>query len=290
MLKFSLKLLAILIISFNINAKVIVNEIDTSSSNILNSLFSKAKLNNWKLLEYGDLITKVACEFINTPYVSGTLEGNYETCRITLTGLDCVTFVENVLNISRIIKQNKYSINDLFDAIIQTRYRDGIVSGYTSRLHYTSDWIFQNSKNQIFMDITNSLGGEKIKFSVNFMSKNPQYYKSLANNPELIPQIMSQENEISTRDYYFVPKSKVQQIENQLQNGDIVCIVTNKSGLDYAHLGFIFKNQDDKARLFHASSVQKKVIIDNTISEYLNSVSSHIGITVLRPIEPKEND
>ncbi len=290
MLKFSLKLLAILIISFNINAKVIVNEIDTSSSNILNSLFSKAKLNNWKLLEYGDLITKVASEFINIPYASGTLEGNYETCRITLTGLDCVTFVENVLNISRIIKQNKYSINDLFDAIIQTRYRDGIVSGYTSRLHYTSDWIFQNSKNQIFMDITNLLGGEKIKFSVNFMSKNPQYYKALANNPELIPQIISQENEISTRDYYFVPKSKVQQIENQLQNGDIVCIVTNKSGLDYAHLGFIFKNQDGKARLLHASSVQKKVIIDTTISEYLNSVSSHIGITVLRPIEPKEND
>ena len=290
-LKFcTILLFMVLIIPCNINAKVINNEIDTTSSNILYNLFSRAKTNNWSALNYNDLIIKVASEFINTPYESGTLEGNYETCRINLNGLDCVTFVENVLNIARIIKQNKYTIDDLFDAIIQTRYREGIISGYTSRLHYTSDWIYQNTRNKIFQDITNSLGGQKIKFSVNFMSKNPQYYNSLANNPDLIPQIESQENEINTREYYFIPKNKIKQIENQLQNGDIICIVTNKSGLDYAHMGFVYKYQDNTSRLFHASSVQKKVIIDSSIFEYLNSVNSHIGITVLRPIEPDKND
>lgn len=290
MLKKSIKFFAIILISFNINAKVIHNEIDSTSLSTLNSIFLKAKTNNWISLDYGDLIIKVASEFINTPYVGNTLEGNYETCRINLNGLDCVTFVENVLNIARIIKQNKYTIDDLFEAIIQTRYRDGIIAGYTSRLHYTSDWIFQNTQNQIFRDITNSLGGERIKFSVNFMSKNPQFYQSLANNPNLIPQIEYQENEINTREYYYIPNAKVPRIAKSLQNGDIICIVTNKPGLDYAHLGFVYKNQEGSARLLHASSVQKKVLIDTTISDYLNSVSSHIGITILRPIDPKEND
>lgn len=279
-----------MILFLNLNAKVIKNEIDSISGQFLNSIFEKAKDSYWHNLEYDNLIITVAMEFLNTPYMGNTLEGEYETCRINLNGLDCVTFVENVLNLAVVIKQEKYSVDNLFDAITKTRYRNGLIIDYTSRLHYTSDWIYQNTQNQTFVDITKSIGGEEINFSVNFMSSNPKFYKSLIDQPKLIDEIIEQEKSINSRTYYYVPKNKVKSIENKLRNGDIICIVTNKTGLDYAHLGFAYKHNDGTIRLLHASTTSKKVIIDTTISEYLNSIKTHKGITVLRPQIPQNND
>lgn len=290
MLKNIYKITILFITAINLNAIVISNEIDSVSEKIINSLLDKAQNENWHQLNFDKLIIEVASQFIGTDYQGGTLEGNYEVCRVNFNGLDCVTFVESVLNISRIIKQEKYNIEDLFESIIQTRYRDGIITDYTSRLHYTADWIYQNTKNHIVTDITPQFGAEKIIFKVNFMSKNSKYYKALTDNPEFINKIELQEKDINSRTYYYIPKSKIKQIESKLQNGDIICIVTNKSGLDYAHLGFVYKHLDGTSRLMHASSTQKKVIIDTTISEYLNSVKTHSGITILRPQEPKNYD
>lgn len=273
----------------NLNAIVINNEIDSQSKTIVNSLFQIAQTENWHQLEYDKLITKIALQFIGIQYLGGTLESSIEVCRVNLNGMDCVTFVENVLNIARIIKQQKYEIDNLFEAIIQTRYRNGIITDYTSRLHYTADWIYENTKNKIFYDITPQLGGEKIVFKVNFMSTNPKYYSALTNNPEMVSTIEYHEKQINSRSYYYIPKSKIKKIENMLKDGDIVCIVTNKSGLDYAHLGFVYKDSKG-SKLLHASLTQKKIIIDTTISEYLNSIKSHTGITILRPLEPKNND
>lgn len=290
MLKNIYKITILFITAINLNAIVISNEMDSVSEKIINSLLDKAQNENWHQLNFDKLIIQVASQFIGTDYQGGTLEGNYEVCRVNFNGLDCVTFVESVLNISRIIKQEKYRIEDLFESIIQTRYRDGIITDYTSRLHYTADWIYQNTKNYIVTDITPLFGAEKINFKVNFMSKNPKYYKALTDNPEFISKIELQEKELNSRNYYYIPKSKIKQIESKLQNGDIICIVTNKTGLDYAHLGFVYMHNDGTTRLMHASSTQKKVIIDTTISEYLNSVKTHSGITILRPQEPKNYD
>lgn len=63
---------------------------------------------------------------------------------MNLTGLDCVTFFENVLDMARIFRQGKYEFDDLLAAVTHTRYRGGKLDGYLSRLHYTADWIHDN--------------------------------------------------------------------------------------------------------------------------------------------------
>lgn len=281
---FVLLLISLVFLSFS--TRKIENEIDDASVQKLKSIFQTAQQEKWFNLSINELIIKIANKFVGTPYVGGTLEGNYETCRINLNGLDCVTFVENVLNIARTIKQNKYSIEEVFNNLIETRYRDGVINDYTSRLHYTADWIFQNTSNHIVTDLTKSLGGIPIKFNVYYMSKNPHLYKSLANNEEYVEVIKDIEKKINSRTYYYIPVQNISTIENQLQNGDIICILTNKPGLDYAHLGLTFKHEDGSVLLLHASSTKKKVVVDTTISAYVNSIKSNIGITILRANEP----
>jgi hypothetical protein len=214
------------------------------------------------------------------------LEGEPEMCRINFEGMDCVTFFENSLDFARIIRKDKMEFGNLIDETIKTRYRNKHITDYTSRLHYTADWIYENKMNNIVNDITRALGGRKVKFNCNFMSQNPQYYDALKDHPELIKTIQVYEDSINTRDYYIIDKQNIERIEKFLESGDIIAIATSKKGLDYSHTGMIFKDSLGNARFLHASTRAKKVVLDTTISAYINKIQSDIGITVLRPNEP----
>jgi hypothetical protein len=265
--------------------KLMINSIDKNTKLIFDSIVKSAKKGKWHKFNIEQIIIKIARELLDSPYKSGTLEGNEEICRIDFQGLDCVTLMENCLDFARIIKMQKYSIENLIEEVTFTRYREGKLTDYTSRLHYTSDWIYDNIKKKVIEDKTYRIGGKPISFNVGFMSSNPEYYLSLKNNPQFIEIIKQIEKEINSRTYYYIPKSEVSSIEKDLNSGDIIAFVTSKTGLDYSHVGLSLK-QKGKARLLHASSKMKKVIVDLPISEYIKNISTNIGITVLSPLNP----
>jgi hypothetical protein len=249
----------------------------------LKALYEKAQKNNWRDMPFGDLVGMVGYEFLGTQYEAGTLEGKTEICRVLLDRLDCVTFFETSLAIATQIMKQKYSVNDLILRVGFTRYRGGLEDGYITRLHYTADWIYDNIQKGIIYDVTEELGGEKYAPNVSFMSKNTNYYPPLKENPELVEEIEKIELDINSRDYYYVPKDKVEMIEPMLLTGDIIAITTPIEGLDYGHVGMIYKIEDDTSRFLHASSEQMKVVLDDTISKYLSRNKRQTGITILRP-------
>jgi hypothetical protein len=252
----------------------------------LQSISQNAEEYQWNKLPIGEIITLVGEELLGNPYVGGILDvSNTEKCVVNLDELDCVTFFEQSLAIARLIKKNDLSYESLIKEVTLTRYRNGNLNGYTSRLHYTSDWIYDNVKKRVINDITKELDGKKIRFNLSFMSKNPKYYKQLKNNPGLTGEMSKIENVINARDYYYIPIKNIREIENELQSGDIIALVTSKEGLDYSHTGLINK-KDGTAHFMHASSKKKKVVLDVRISEYASQVASNVGISVLRPIEP----
>ncbi len=265
-------------------------ETNQNSIDIFNNLMDRYFNNPSKnYSSINKLIIDFSKEFIDYPYKAGTLEGlGDEICRFDLTGFDCVTLVESTLCLSRILMKGLRTIEDFADELIYTRYRNGILDGYLSRLHYTSDWAYDNIKKNVVEDLTKDLGGIKFPVKVNFMSSNPNLYKALQNNKDGIEKIKKIEVEINARNYYFVPNEKVKEVEPFLRDADIICIATNKKGLDYSHLGLTMIDETKnkrKARLIHASSKQKKVIVDKSISDYLAESSNSIGITILRPME-----
>lgn len=242
---------------------------------------------DWMKMPTGELMVILATGYLmDTPYVGGTLEGDdsSELCRIKLEGLDCVTFFESVLCIARCIKKGKLNIEDVVSEVIYTRYRDGVIQGYDSRLHYTSDWINNNIKKKVVVDVTEEIAPTKAVNTVSFMSSNPQFYKQLKADATLISSMASIEKEINKKPLRYIPKQDLTLTKSKLQTGDIIAIATSKSGLDYAHTGIILVDENSTPRLLHASLSKKKVITDVDIQEYLNTVTSHIGITVARPL------
>src|SRR5437762_1637668 len=102
----------------------------------------------------GKTAAAVAMELLGTPYVGATLEldDRVESCSVNLLGLDCVTLYETSLCFARMLRHDGRTPADLLREIQFTRYRGGKLDGYLSRLHYTSDWIYDNARKAVVHD------------------------------------------------------------------------------------------------------------------------------------------
>ncbi|HEY6436378.1 MAG TPA: N-acetylmuramoyl-L-alanine amidase-like domain-containing protein, partial [Ignavibacteriaceae bacterium] len=244
-------------------------------------------------LEYkpiNDIIAEIGKSFIGTEYLAhGLEEEGDEQLVINLTGLDCTTLVENCLALSRCVKKGSNSFDDYLSELQYIRYRDGVVEGYPSRLHYFSDWITNNVEKGVIEDETLLIGGTPIKFQLDFMSTHPESYKQLKENPDLIPVIKIQEEEISSREYYYIPKEEFKSKEEFINTGDIIAITTTVEGLDIGHIGIAVKMDDGRIHLLHAPSPNTEVhITELTLEDYLMKYKRHSGVIVLRVLEPTD--
>jgi len=262
------------------------NELNTQR--IFSQIIKRAQKEGWQSLPIGECMGNIGKLLIGTKYVGGTIEGEGpEICRIDLTGLDCVTFFENVLCTARILKKRKATFDDLRAELTFTRYRGGILTDYTSRLHYTSDWIYDNEKKNVVNNITKEIGGKEFPVEVFFMSKNPHLYQALNEFPGFIETIAKIEREINKSQHWYIPQSRAKEAQKYIHTGDIIALATNKEGLDFGHTGLAYKAPEGKIRFLHASQREGKVLLDRELYEYMRSVKSHIGITVARPLELK---
>jgi hypothetical protein len=263
-----------------------VEDAQSRTRHIFAQIIKSAKEKNWESLPIGECIGNIGLLMTGTEYVAGTIEAEGpEICRVDFTGLDCVTFYENVLCTARILKKGKTTYDDLIAELTLTRYRGGKLTDYTSRLHYTSDWIYDNEKKKVVRNITKKIGGKEYPVEVSFMSKNPGYYQALKEFPEFIKTIAKFEKEINKRRHWYIPKIKVREAQRHIRTGDIIVLATNKEGLDYAHTGLAYRDEKGKVRFLHASSEKKKVMLDTELYKYIQPVETFIGITVARPQE-----
>ncbi len=153
-----------------------VEDAQSRTRHIFAQIIERAKEGKWEFLPIGECIGNIGLLMVETEYIAGTIEGEGpEICRVNLTGLDCVTFYENVLCTARILKKGKTTYDDLIAELTLTRYRGGKLTDYTSRLHYTSDWIYDNEKKKVVRNITRKIGGEEYPVEVSFMSKHPGF-------------------------------------------------------------------------------------------------------------------
>jgi hypothetical protein len=202
--------------------------------------------------------------------------------------MDCTTFVENCLALSQTMLLPSPNYNSFEQELRQIRYRNGNINGYTSRLHYTTDWIFENVKKGVIEDITYALGGHKFRTNLYYMSDNYQKYAHLANDSNAVRQMEKIEKEINARNtYYYIPKKEIVRCQSMIKNGDIICFKTSIQGLDVSHLGIAYW-RNGELTFIHDSSTAKKVIINpQSLIDYCFMNQTCTGIIVLRAATPR---
>ena len=227
---------------------------------------------------------------LDQPYVAGTQEGREERLRIYLTKTDCILFAETCLGLVRTVQRcgPLASFEDLAATLRRTRYRDGVVDGYASRLHYTTEWIRQGERTGVFEDVTEALGGVRDARRIDFMSTHPDSYAPLKGESQYAKdnrgRIRDMETRVSALPRFYVPKERLAAVEDRIQSGDILCFATSIEGLDYSHVVIAYREKPgDRLTFIHASTAAKKVVVEpRTLEAYLQANPRTVGISVLR--------
>ena len=235
----------------------------------------------------GEVVAEIGKSFVGTQYVAHTLETQGEEhLVVNLQGFDCVSFYENSLSLARCVKQNTLTFEAFKKELQHIRYRAGVINGYPSRLHYTSDYFFDNVQKGVVRDMTEELGGVPYTKTVNFMSTHPEAYVQLKDNPRFLEVIRAQEEAINGRTNLYIPKDSVAAVLSKIQSGDILGTTTSKDGMDVSHTGIALW-QDEQVHFMHAPLAGGAVeISQGNLAEYLARHSAQTGIIIVRPLEP----
>lgn len=239
-----------------------------------------------------ELITETALYFLGRPYVASTLEvSEREKLIINLREFDCTTFVENCIALSMTIKSGNTRFSNYCQQLLSLRYREAKIDDYTSRLHYTTDWIYENAERGIIENISARMEGKRIKKEINFMTSHPQSYKHLKGNPQYIEKLREIESAITQRETYTViPKLSINKIGKNIKNGDIVAFATSIDGIDYSHIGIAYWS-DGNLHFIHASSKQKETVVEKrSLSDYCITNKTCTGISILRGAKNNTDD
>ena len=235
-------------------------------------------------LPIGRRITAIGRWFIGADYVPGTLEVVPERLVVNLEQFDCVTYVESVLAIARVLDGSAPTFDAFLEELRTIRYRGGVLAGYPSRLHYFSDWIRDNERLGIVRDITQELGGTLLEEPIDFMSANRGQYPALQ-SPEQLEQIRSIEQALSESRLYFIPKERIGAVASQIRDGDIIAATSAIRGLDVAHTGFAVW-VDGELHFMNAPLVGSSVEISQLpLAERIRRIDGQDGIMVARPVD-----
>lgn len=230
-------------------------------------------------------ILDVARRYLGVPYVTGSLEvEGEERLVINEQGMDCTTFVE--LSVARWMTGRNDTLS--FGRCVQMlRYRDGVVDGYLSRLHYFTDWVVENARRGVWHELA-SEGNKAVwrcdTLALAFMSEHPQSYPYLKENAWAVDSMRTIELRYAHVPIYYIDKERLNLSPKELpiRDGDILALVTAVEGLDVTHLGFaVWKGEH--LHLMHASMKHGKVVIDErTLYDYLKERKSCPGVRVVR--------
>jgi len=245
-------------------------------------------------LPIGAAIARLGETFVGTTYTPGTLEApGAERVVINLGEFDCVTFIENMLAMTRFIRHDGIALlADRHTAqaryaryLEEIRYRGGHLDKYPSRLHYFSEWLSDKSARGKLRLLARELGGVEDAEPLSFMSAHPKAYRQMADSgvSEAVRAMEQRLNAAPAR--WYLPEDRIVEVADRIQDGDLIAATSTLPGLDIAHTGIALW-QGGRLHLLHAPLVGKSVEISVLpLAERIVELRTQDGIMVARVVE-----
>ncbi|MBA3443867.1 MAG: DUF1460 domain-containing protein [Gemmatimonadales bacterium] len=228
---------------------------------------------------------------VGTPYEPFTLEAylraggspSQEPLTLSLTRFDCVTLVESCIAVARLASEDGAATWERFGrGIERMRYRGGERRGYTSRLHYFSEWITDGEKRGLVQDLGAELGGVEDSRPLRFMTEHREKYPALADDA-VFREIQAIERTMRPR--RFIPTKRIPEVASRIESGDVLAFATAIPGLDVTHTAFAYRSGDGILRVLHAPLSGGVVeVTRSTLPEYVAAIRLCKGILVARPL------
>jgi hypothetical protein len=228
-----------------------------------------------------------------SPYRAHTLEQYLkeggtpleEPLTLSLTHFDCVTLVEACLAVSRLADDGSSPSWERFGSEVERmRYRGGARRGYTSRLHYFSEWIADGEQRGLVQDRGAELGGAEDRRPLRFMGQHRASYPALANDL-VFQEITAIERRLDGRSRRVIPTKRIPEVVSRIDTGDVLGFATEIPGLDVSHTALAYRDRSGVLRVLHAPLSGGVVEVTRaTLPEYVAAIRRATGILVVRPL------
>ena len=239
-------------------------------------------------------VTRVGELAAGTPYEPSTLEAylraggspaRTEPLTLSLTRFDCVTLVESCLAVARVAGDEGPPSWERFGREVERmRYRHGERRGYSSRLHYFSEWISDSEKRGLLRDRGAELGGMEDARPLRFMTEHRGSYPALANDG-VFGEIQAIERRLDGHPRRVIPTKRIPEAVDRIDTGDVLAFATEIPGLDVSHAAFAYRGGDGVLRVLHAPLSGGVVeVARHTLPEYVSAIRRATGILVARPL------
>ncbi len=229
-----------------------------------------------------------------SPYEAATLEAyiraggspRSEPLTLSLTRFDCVTLVEACLAVARVAAApGSVSWKRFGREVERMRYRSGERRGYSSRLHYFSEWIRDGEHRGLVRDLGGELGGVADDRPLRFMTEHRQSYPALS-DAAVYREIESMERSLDSQQRRVVPTKCIPNAVDRIQTGDVLGFATEISGLDATHAAFAYRDKNGILRVLHAPLSGGVVQVSaTTLPEYVAAIRHATGILIARPLK-----
>jgi hypothetical protein len=231
---------------------------------------------------------------VGTPYEPHTLEeyllagdspSRTEPLTLRLDRFDCVTLVESCLAIARLGRAGaEVGWDDFGREMERMRYRGGVRAGYTSRLHYFSEWLHDNERRGLVRMLGREMGGTPDTRPLRFMSEHPDAYRALA-DADVRAEIGAIERRLDDQPRWVIPTERIPAIADRIHSGDVLAFATSIEGLDVTHSAFAYRDAANVVRVLHAPLSGGVVeVTRSTLQEYVAGIRRSTGILLARPV------
>jgi Protein of unknown function (DUF1460) len=238
--------------------------------------------------------TRVGELAAGSPYEASTLEAylrsggspsGLEPLTLSLTRFDCVTLVEACLAVARVSADEGAPTWERFGREVERmRYRGGERRGYSSRLHYFSEWIADGERRGLLQDLGTELAGVEDGRPLRFMTEHRGSYPALAEDG-VFGEIRAMERRQDGRPRRVVPTARIAEVSERIETGDVLAFATAIPGLDVTHAAFAYRDADGILRVLHAPLSGGVVEVTRaTLPEYVAAIRRSTGILVARPL------
>jgi hypothetical protein len=237
---------------------------------------------------FGSYVARTAFFQHGVGYESVQTPTTPEKLRVELSRFECVTFIESSLAVARCGFRGEPTASCFEREVTASRYRGGVLSDYASRLHYFDDWIDDNEARKRLENLTPELGGEPLTRRYFHISARvlPRAHLSPADLEELTRDVAATESRLSLASHSVLSRERAPPVLDQLEDGDLVAFVRERSGLLIHHAGFVYRVRG-KPRLLHASSYHQRVVLtSDDVASYLLRRPERRGVLVVRPLRP----
>ena len=237
---------------------------------------------------FGQFLSRVAQARIDTPYWEASDTTGAEALAVELDHFECVSFLESSLAVARCAWRGKPTEGCFVWEVAGFRYRSGLMSNYASRLHYFVDWLEDNGGRWRLKNITDELGGRPVARDFFYLTRRAARVPALS-APSLRRSMTAIEADLSSRQHSVLGRNSIRSALDAMQDGDLIAVAGNRPGHLITHAGFVVKGEGERARLLHASSYHRRVVVTREdVADYVMRRPARTGVIVARPLPPKK--